>query len=258
MTPPAFYISPVPFATRITPRACSSIPEGASLVPTFSLSDRLSRLAFGYESSVKEATIRYRCRNGHLVTVMRGTSACAKCPTCAFSHCGRSTRRLCISQLAPIAREHGGELVSTVYVNARKPLLWRCALGHVWAATADNIRRRRSWCPKCAHRSSIERMHELAAKRGGQCLSDSYIGAREKLRWRCKRGHEFEKAPNNAFRKPGGKRKSSWCAICAKIDKQPAAVAIARPLPSACSRSSEKELESAPSHSLQVAQIRQS
>lgn len=227
---PAFCVALVPRACATQPRTCPSIrdcaktnhaviPEGASPSP-LSLSDRLSNLKFGYEDvcPLADQCIRYQCRNGHVVTVRQGTPACARCPTCVLSECGRGAGRLCVRKLQITARERGGELLSTVYLGARERLLWRCARGHVWAATADNVRRRGSWCPHCALSGTIEQMRELAAGRGGECISEVYAGAGAKLRWRCKRGHEFEQTPNNAFRRPGGRRKSSWCKICAKID----------------------------------------
>ncbi len=148
---------------------------------------------------------------------MVGSASCRICPSCVFSEC--SSARLCLKKLSATARERGGELLSTVYVNAREKLLWRCAQGHVWAATADNVRNRGSWCPYCRRRLGLEQMQRLAATRGGVCLSTEYHGAMKKLRWRCACGHEFEQTPNNAFRKPGGRRKSSWCPHCREIDR---------------------------------------
>eukprot|EP00171_Calliarthron_tuberculosum_P016513 IDg16513t1 len=156
---PAFCVALVPRACSARPKICATIPAGAKPSPPLSLSDRLSSLKFGYEADgceSKDDSIRYKCRNGHLVTVQRGTPACARCPACIFSECGRGSGRLCIRKLQLTAHERGGELLSTVYIGARERLLWRCGRGHVWAATSDNVRRRGSWCPRCALSASIE------------------------------------------------------------------------------------------------------
>ena len=113
----------------------------------------------------------------------------------------------------------GGALLSKQYINARTPLVWRCGKGHSWMATAGNVRSANSWCPECARlakKGSIEQMREMARKLGGRCLSEEYISEHVKLKWQCEKGHVFYMAPNNIRRRPDGKRKPSWCKICAK------------------------------------------
>ena len=38
--------------------------------------------------------------------------------------------------------------------------------------------------------TGIEKMREAARERGGECLSDDYVNANTKLKWRCAEGHE--------------------------------------------------------------------
>jgi len=59
---------------------------------------------------------------------------------------------------------------------------------------------------------SIEMMQQLAASRGGQCISLFYKNNLTKLRWRCAQGHEWEAVPGSIV--GSGKRKGSWCPIC--------------------------------------------
>lgn len=202
-------------------------PEGAKILNVNlsprSIEDKLENLQFGYERmnfgecpAAPHGSIRYRCRNGHIVTTALGSPSCRICPSCVFSEC--TSKRLCIKKLSATARERGGELLSTVYLNSKQKLLWRCSKGHVWAATASNIRSRKSWCPTCGNSHDIEHMQKLAQSRGGSCISKEYRGVNKKLRWRCKCGNEFDQTPNNAFRKPGGRRKSSWCPLCPTVD----------------------------------------
>lgn len=58
---------------------------------------------------------------------------------------------------------------------------------------------------------TIDDLREAAARRGGMCLSVTYLGAREKHRWRCSKGHEWS-AIWDAVRRGG------WCPVCAKPD----------------------------------------
>ena len=53
-------------------------------------------------------------------------------------------------------------------------------------------------------------MRELAVSRGGRCLSERYVNAWSKLRWRCADGHEWESAPANV-------KSGSWCHKCGRI-----------------------------------------
>lgn len=57
---------------------------------------------------------------------------------------------------------------------------------------------------------TIDDMKELARKRGGECISDSYLGTDTKLTWRCAKGHIWENRPAKI-------KKGQWCAICAGV-----------------------------------------
>ena len=52
-------------------------------------------------------------------------------------------------------------------------------------------------------------MHEIAANRGGLCLSEVYRNNSTKLTWQCKNGHIWEAIPNSV-------KRGSWCPFCAK------------------------------------------
>ena len=49
-----------------------------------------------------------------------------------------------------------------------------------------------------AREIAIERMRELAAAKGGKCLSDVYVNSASKLQWQCARGHTWWIAANIA------------------------------------------------------------
>lgn len=226
-----------------------SIPDGAKLMDASAPGDAesplermLQRLKFNYENvdvcdgkggyvapkctsstaTGNKICIRYRCIHGHVIRCFANTMATQYCPSCNASHALRaSKRKLSLFELRQTARENGGTLISTEYVNARTPVTWKCRQGHVWKASACNIRNGRTWCPECARQRrklGLTDMHELAAKFGGECLSEQYISQYVKLEWRCGRGHTFWLAPNNIARSPGGKRKPTWCKICRRLD----------------------------------------
>lgn len=213
-----------------------SIPGGARLEPSPSslspLEHQLSNLRFGYEMpqpsepSHSPCFLRYRCPKGHVIRTRPNSPACRNCPSCVLEMSSRTSNdgncKLTLCQVSALAYSRGGSLLSTTYVNARTPLTWRCAHGHVWNASVSNVRSGGSWCPECARKRqklSISQMHEMARERGGRCLSHDYISEHVKLKWKCAKGHVFQLAPNNIRRNPNGKRKSTWCKICAREDR---------------------------------------
>ncbi|MBP9749366.1 MAG: hypothetical protein KBD21_01395 [Candidatus Pacebacteria bacterium] len=117
--------------------------------------------------------------------------------------------------LRKVAEEHGGKLISKIYLGTQSNHVWECSMGHKWKASPHNIKRGR-WCPKCAieirgdaTRLDIEQMYELAKKHGGKCLSTKYINAGTKLKWQCANGHIWESTPNKI-------QQGRWCAKCSR------------------------------------------
>lgn len=55
---------------------------------------------------------------------------------------------------------------------------------------------------------TIEEMQEIAKKRGGECLSDTYVNYYFKLRWKCNKGHKWLTSPDSV-------KQGSWCPTCA-------------------------------------------
>ena len=103
-------------------------------------------------------------------------------------------------------------LLSTIYLNSKKKLLWECASGHQWETSLNHVKNHNTWCPACAGNAclslTVARQH--AASMGGQCLSTAYVNSREGLLWKCGAEHEWT-ATFAAVR--NGK---TWCPTCAK------------------------------------------
>ena len=157
----------------------------------------------------------WKCRKGHEWAatpdnVKRGSW----CPTCARASAAEKLK-LSIEEMQSIARQHGGECLSTTYVNTGTKLRWRCKHGHRWQAVPGSIKKGH-WCPICRrHRAgkkrrlTLEEMQEIAKNRGGKCLSENYeVG--KKLKWQCKNGHVWEATPSKI-------KFGTWCPICGNI-----------------------------------------
>ena len=124
----------------------------------------------------------------------------------------RPRRRITVADMQRLARKRGGTCRSAEYINDATHLEWRCALGHEWSATPNNIKRDR-WCPVCAHDRVDARLQALvharakAKERGGRLLSRELVTAAAKLQWRCAQGHEWQASWTYV-------RLGTWCPRC--------------------------------------------
>jgi hypothetical protein len=123
------------------------------------------------------------------------------------------SKEIVIGTLCQIAHERGGKCLSKKYINNRTKLFWECAEGHQWEALPMKVSNG-SWCPTCFDRRrgdfrklTIEEMHQIAADRGGRCLSEIYTNTRTKLLWECSKGHTWEAVPSDV-------KKGTWCPKC--------------------------------------------
>ena len=72
------------------------------------------------------------------------------------------------------------------------------------------MNRRGDWCKICAglDKLTLEECHEYAKNKGGECLSTEYINVRSKMKWKCKKNHEWE------INFGAMKNQNSWCKSC--------------------------------------------
>ena len=175
----------------------------------------------------------FECAAGHSwlvrpADVISGTW----CMKCARADLGKRKRHS-IKSMHALAKSRGGKCLSDEYVSALSTLEWKCVdCGHEWKATPSSVIGG-SWCRRCCFRKgwelrrkkfgkrgqrgrpgpspkySIADMRKLAAKRGGECLSKTYVNAFTKLKWRCGEcRHAWLAAP-------GDVRRGTWCPACA-------------------------------------------
>jgi len=115
-----------------------------------------------------------------------------------------------IKELSDIAIARSGKLISKRYHNNKTKLVWECEYSHQWEMRPNDIKNGQ-WCSTCngSHKLTIEEMNQIARERNGECLSTFYVNSREKLRWRCAKGHEWDAAPEAV-------KRGTWCEICVK------------------------------------------
>lgn len=150
--------------------------------------------------------IGLQCERGHSWQVT--TDSVLKGQWCRRCHV--EERRTPLNELRMYARSRGGELVSDRHPDKGSKYTWRCAEGHLWEADSKIATRAFQWCRKCSfekQKYTMEEMRALADKHGGQCLSNTYLGVSNKLRWRCKEGHQWENTPALTM-------EGYWCKLC--------------------------------------------
>jgi hypothetical protein len=115
-----------------------------------------------------------------------------------------------IDTLKQHALNKRGLLLSTEYINARKPLYWQCEFGHIWQGRWDDIKNANHWCPECCTINKlydISTLREHAIVKGGLLLSSKYINCKTNLSWQCTKGHQWEATWDNI-------KREKWCPYC--------------------------------------------
>ena len=109
-----------------------------------------------------------------------------------------------------LAAARGGVCLSTEYVNPHTPMLWCCLHNHQWTAKANTISNG-NWCGACSEviRKDITYLQELAAAKGGKCLSSEYVNNKTKYLWWCLCGCQWEATGNDIQR-------GRWCPKCGR------------------------------------------
>lgn len=155
--------------------------------------------------------LKWKCEYGHEWSASFSNISRGKwCPWCAGN---KVDTDLQLRNAREIARNHGGELLSTTYTGNKAPMRWRCAVGHEWEAAFSTVVGRGAWCGRCrgtqrAAEEQLAKAREVAESKGGKCISKSYTNNADLMEWQCERGHIW-KAPFYVVVQAG-----SWCPIC--------------------------------------------
>jgi len=159
---------------------------------------------------VSGAKLKWKCNKGH---VWKSLFASIKrehwCPYCAGSI-------VTLADMKKLAEGRKGKCLSDNYINGTTKLRWQCEKKHIWYTRPHNVKSGQ-WCPICgfertveSQRFSIDDAIKLGKERGGRCLSLSYYNARSKLKWECKKGHQWEATFASIF------NHGSWCPVCSQ------------------------------------------
>jgi hypothetical protein len=68
---------------------------------------------------------------------------------------------------------------------------------------------RKTKCQRSKRRAFVRELQQIAARRGGKCLSSRYLKSTAPLRWRCAFGHQWHASLASIV------RRTTWCPVCA-------------------------------------------
>ena len=155
---------------------------------------------------ITDTKIKYKCPEGHVFETRQDDFQYgSRCPKCAIN--GR--KKKAFERVKEYVEKYGYECLSDTYENACLKLKFRCPKGHEYEATWANFYGG-GRCPVCAvnkKKKTIEEVKNYVESQGYSCLSDKYIRAHTKLKFRCPKGHGYE-AVWNEF------RRGSRCPVC--------------------------------------------
>jgi DNA-directed RNA polymerase subunit RPC12/RpoP len=122
--------------------------------------------------------------------------------------------RLTLDYIKEYSNKVGYRLISTSYINQKTPLEFVCPKGHTRKSSWASFVRNPHGCRKCLAEKSrvgLEKVKELFFDSNYMLLSEEYIRAADRLKYKCDRGHINYISLNNFNR---GKR----CPDCYKED----------------------------------------
>jgi hypothetical protein len=148
----------------------------------------------------------WECKKGHK---WKSTFAHIKnsgtwCPQCS------GNIKYNITYCIDIATERNIKCLSKEYNGAHSNMKWQCKKGHQWETTFSHIKNSKSTCPKCAGKQmyTLKDCINFIEKKSGKCLSTKYKGALSRMKWQCKKGHQWETTFSHI------KNSGTWCPIC--------------------------------------------
>lgn len=114
-------------------------------------------LSIKYENGAKK--LKWECKLGHVwCAIPSNIKKGHWCPLCGIE-AKKNKLKSPISEMIAAASRNNGYCLSKEYINDRSKLVWKCAQGHTWEATAGAVKgsknRKGTWCPVCS-RSKIQ------------------------------------------------------------------------------------------------------
>jgi len=166
-------------------------------------------LEIEYKNSVQK--LEYTCPEGHLHRVSWSDwKHGSRCPHC--SH----TAVPSIEEVRSVFENEGHELLSNEYLNCHSKLRCKCPMGHIHEISYSNFKLGHR-CKHCYEeirsknlRLPFEYVKNEFESEGFTLLSDNYVNAFTKLKYRCPKGHVYKTTWANWSK---GRR----CAYCSKL-----------------------------------------
>lgn len=164
----------------------------------------------------------YECGKGHRWPTTAGSIRNGTwCPHCSMTEMGMKKRKYTLEDARKLIGDRKGKLISTKEsFCADENLRWYCEIhNHYWDASYNRIKKG-SWCPVCGKGKSINNrrkytlktLQDIAAERGGKCLSEEYFACDTRYSWECEKGHKWNASYNDIKGSP--KHKPTWCPYC--------------------------------------------
>ncbi len=179
------------------------------------LGDKLASLGFQCLDQVwrgRSANYRFQCQQRHAFTRnLQGVLVTRhpKCPECVgLDHTAR---------LHALAGDAAAVCLEAAWLGYDAMHRFRCVKGHAWTRKGCVIHAKTLRCPACSAQATrrrqwladgLQRLKRAAAARGGQCLATDYQGARNRYRFRCDQGHEWESKGTTIL------HQEAWCPWC--------------------------------------------
>jgi len=159
--------------------------------------------------------LEFKCSANHLFkTTPSSINQGTWCPECYKLNKPNLARKNTIELMQNVAIKKNGKCLSTKYLTNMLKLKWECSQGHIFEMNYNNVKSGK-WCKLCARnktadaqRDSIKTFQAIAKRNHGTCLSKTYTRAKEKLLFKCFKGHVFERVAYDV------KKKKKWCPIC--------------------------------------------
>ena len=185
-----------------------------------SLADKYPRLALeaaGWDPTIVSAgsskNFNWICGRGHeWVARVSSRTAGQGCPYCSGRRVIPGETDLATTHPDLASQAHGWD-PAMLKAHSNRKVEWRCDLGHIWSATPNN-RSKGTGCGICAGNVLEVGFNDLATvKPGVAAEADGWdptmilAGSKQRLRWRCSAGHEFEGVVADRVRTRG-------CAVC--------------------------------------------
>jgi hypothetical protein len=162
----------------------------------------------------------WKCSKGHVwntnyAAIRRGTW----CRICAMP-LSAEKRRTSIEFFKEYAISRKGLCLSDTYINQKSILKFKCANNHIWEVRGASLKGGKTWCRFCSghyaantpelQQQRLNELIEIAASKGGECLSETYVNNNTKVKFKCAKGHVWETGP-------GQIRAGRWCKRCASV-----------------------------------------